>query len=132
MKKLNFFFRIFLTKVRLGWKESHYRCWRQIRRLVKTRWPQAKSLEMRGWNRTWKVSYTGSGAEFETIKTLLRWIFFWLNRELRRMNDECADKIADNRFSIDNSRDWLVTEGGVIDRVHRMSAKTVSLRNIYI
>ena len=55
----------------------------------------------------------------------------FLNRELRRMNDECADKIADNRFSIDNSRDWLVTEGGVIDRVHRMSAKTVSFRNAF-
>ncbi len=41
------------------------------------------------------------------------------------MNDECADKIADNRFSIENSRDWLVNDGGVIDRVHRMSAKTV-------
>lgn len=47
------------------------------------------------------------------------------------MNDECADKIADNRFSIDNSRDWLITEGGVIDRVHRMSAKTVSLRSLF-
>lgn len=49
-------------------------------------------------------------------------------KELRRMNDECADKIADNRFSIDNSRDWLVTEGGVIDRVHRMSAKTAQTK----
>ena len=43
------------------------------------------------------------------------------------MNDECADKIADNRYSIENSRDWLVNDGGVIDRVHRMSAKTVKL-----
>jgi hypothetical protein len=46
------------------------------------------------------------------------------------MNDECADKIADNRFSIDNSRDWLVNDGGVIDRVHRMSAKTVSMSHL--
>lgn len=49
-------------------------------------------------------------------------------KEFKRMNDECADKIADNRFSIDNSRDWLVTDGGVIDRVHRMSAKTAQTR----
>ena len=42
------------------------------------------------------------------------------------MNDECADKIADNRYSIDNSRDWLVDEGGVVDRIHRMSAKNVN------
>lgn len=51
---------------------------------------------------------------------------FKINREYKRMNDECADKIADNRFSIDNSRDWLINDGGVIDRVHRMSAKTVN------
>jgi len=49
-------------------------------------------------------------------------------KEYKRMNDECADKIADNRFSIDNSRDWLVNDGGVIDRVHRMSAKTAQTR----
>ena len=42
------------------------------------------------------------------------------------MNDECADKIADNRYAIENSRDWLVNDGGIVDRVHRMSAKTVS------
>jgi hypothetical protein len=42
------------------------------------------------------------------------------------MNDECADKIADNRFAIENSRDWLVNDGGIVDRMHRMSAKTVS------
>jgi hypothetical protein len=41
------------------------------------------------------------------------------------MNDECADKIADNRYSIAHSRDWLVDDGGVVDRIHRMSAKTV-------
>ena len=41
------------------------------------------------------------------------------------MNDECADKIADNRFAIENSRDWLVNDGGIVDRMHRMSAKTV-------
>lgn len=41
------------------------------------------------------------------------------------MNDECADKIADNRYSIEHSRDWLVNDGGIVDRVHRMSAKTV-------
>lgn len=41
------------------------------------------------------------------------------------MNDECADKIADNRFAIECSRDWLVNDGGIVDRVHRMSAKTV-------
>lgn len=49
-----------------------------------------------------------------------------LTREYKRMNDEYADRIADNRHSIDNSRDWLTTDGGVIDRVHRMSAQTVS------
>jgi len=49
-------------------------------------------------------------------------------KEYKRMNDECADKIADNRFSIDNSRDWLINDGGVIDRVHRMSAKTAQTR----
>lgn len=49
-------------------------------------------------------------------------------KEFKRMNDECADKIADNRFSIDNSRDWLVNDGGVIDRVHRMSAKTAQTK----
>jgi hypothetical protein len=49
-------------------------------------------------------------------------------KEYKRMNDECADKIADNRYSIDNSRDWLVDEGGVVDRVHRMSAKTAKTR----
>lgn len=49
-------------------------------------------------------------------------------KEYKRLNDECADKIADNRFSIDNSRDWLVNDGGVIDRVHRMSAKTAQTR----
>ena len=43
------------------------------------------------------------------------------------MNDECADKIADNRYSIAHSRDWLVDDGGVVDRIHRMSAKTVSV-----
>lgn len=43
------------------------------------------------------------------------------------MNDEYADRIADNRQSIDNSREWLTTDGGVIDRVHRMSAQTVYL-----
>lgn len=43
------------------------------------------------------------------------------------MNDECADKIADNRYSIAHSRDWLVDDGGVVDRIHRMSAKTVSI-----
>ncbi len=84
---------------------------------------------MRGRNRAWEVSQYTASIEGEASS------FFRLNftqicsitdRELRRMNDECADKIADNRFSIDNSRDWLVTEGGVIDRVHRMSAKTVS------
>lgn len=48
------------------------------------------------------------------------------------MNDECADKIADNRYSIENSRDWLVDEGGVVDRVHRMSAKTVSFKRFKI
>ena len=41
------------------------------------------------------------------------------------MNDECADKIADNRNAIEASREWLVDDGGVVDRVHRMSAKTV-------
>ena len=41
------------------------------------------------------------------------------------MNDECADKIADNRYSIANSREWLVDQGGISDRVHLMSAKTV-------
>ena len=41
------------------------------------------------------------------------------------MNDECADKIADNRYSIEHSREWLADDGGVMDRVHRMSAKTV-------
>lgn len=56
-----------------------------------------------------------------------------LKREYKRMNDECADKIADNRYSIDNSRDWLVDEGGVVDRIHRMSAKNVitTLLNYY-
>lgn len=48
-------------------------------------------------------------------------------REYKKMNDECADKIADNRYSIDNSRDWLVEQGGVVDRVHRMSSKNVSI-----
>ena len=42
------------------------------------------------------------------------------------MNDEYADRIADNRQSIDNSRDWLTNDGGVFDRVHRMSAQTVN------
>jgi hypothetical protein len=46
------------------------------------------------------------------------------------MNDEYADRIADNRLSIDNSRDWLTNDGGVIDRVHRMSAQTV--RNLIL
>lgn len=49
-------------------------------------------------------------------------------KEYKRMNDECADKIADNRYSIDNSRDWLVDEGGVVDRIHRMSAKNAKAR----
>lgn len=49
-------------------------------------------------------------------------------KEFKRMNDECADKIADNRYSIDNSRDWLVDEGGVVDRIHRMSAKNAKAR----
>jgi len=49
-------------------------------------------------------------------------------KEYKRMNDECADKIADNRNSIDNSRDWLTNDGGVIDRVHRMSAQTAKTR----
>jgi hypothetical protein len=49
-------------------------------------------------------------------------------KEYKRMNDECADKIADNRNSIDNSRDWLVNEGGVVDRVHRMTAKHLKTR----
>jgi len=49
-------------------------------------------------------------------------------KEFKRMNDECADKIADNRYSIDNSRDWLVDDGGIVDRVHRMSAKTQKTR----
>lgn len=49
-------------------------------------------------------------------------------KEYKRMNDECADKIADNRYSIANSRDWLVDQGGVVDRVHRMSAKTLKTR----
>jgi hypothetical protein len=48
-----------------------------------------------------------------------------INREYKRMNDECADKIADNRYSIANSREWLVDQGGISDRVHLMSAKTV-------
>lgn len=47
------------------------------------------------------------------------------------MNDEYADRIADNRQSIDNSREWLTTDGGVIDRVHRMSAQTVSALEIF-
>ena len=41
------------------------------------------------------------------------------------MNDECGDKIADNRRSINKSRNWLVDEGGVVDRVHKMDAQTV-------
>lgn len=49
-------------------------------------------------------------------------------KEYKRMNDECADKIADNRYSIANSRDWLVDDGGVVDRVHRMSAQTLKTR----
>jgi hypothetical protein len=49
-------------------------------------------------------------------------------KEYKRMNDECADKIADNRYSIEHSRDWLVDEGGVVDRIHRMSAKTLKTR----
>lgn len=49
-------------------------------------------------------------------------------KEYKRMNDECADKIADNRFAIENSRDWLVNDGGIVDRVHRMSAKTQKTR----
>jgi len=49
-------------------------------------------------------------------------------KEYKRMNDECADKIADNRYSIDNSRDWLVNDGGVVDRVHRMTAKHLKAR----
>ena len=48
-----------------------------------------------------------------------------VRREYKRMNDECADKIADNRYSIEHSREWLADDGGVMDRVHRMSAKTV-------
>lgn len=48
------------------------------------------------------------------------------------MNDECADKIADNRYSIENSREWLVDEGGVCDRIHRMSAKNVNKTKIKI
>ena len=42
------------------------------------------------------------------------------------MNDECGDRIADNRIAINNSRDWLADDGGVIDRVHKMSAETVA------
>jgi len=49
-------------------------------------------------------------------------------KEFKRMNDEYADRIADNRQSIDNSREWLTTDGGVIDRVHRMSAQTQKTR----
>ncbi|RNA09592.1 hypothetical protein BpHYR1_007124 [Brachionus plicatilis] len=49
-------------------------------------------------------------------------------KEYKRLNDECADKIADNRYSIENSREWLVDNGGVVDRVHRMSAKTLKTR----
>jgi len=44
------------------------------------------------------------------------------------MNDECADKIADNRYSIANSREWLTDQGGISDRVHLMSAKTLKTR----
>ncbi len=47
------------------------------------------------------------------------------------MNDECADKIADNRYSIANSREWLVDQGGISDRVHLMSAKTVNIWTIF-
>jgi hypothetical protein len=49
-------------------------------------------------------------------------------KEYKRMNDECADKIADNRYSIAASREWLVDQGGIVDRVHRMSAKTLKTR----
>jgi hypothetical protein len=49
-------------------------------------------------------------------------------KEYKRMNDECADKIADNRYSIEHSREWLADDGGVMDRVHRMSAKTLKTR----
>lgn len=49
-------------------------------------------------------------------------------KEYKRMNDECADKIADNRYSIANSREWLVDQGGISDRVHLMSAKTLKTR----
>lgn len=49
-------------------------------------------------------------------------------KEYKRMNDECADKIADNRCSIEHSREWLADDGGVMDRVHRMSAKTLKTR----
>ena len=43
------------------------------------------------------------------------------------MNDECGDKLSDNRSSIDNSREWLSNDGGVVERVHKLSAAHVSL-----
>ncbi len=43
------------------------------------------------------------------------------------MNDEYSDKIQGNLAAIENSRDWLVQEGGVVSRVHKMGAEHVSL-----
>ena len=43
------------------------------------------------------------------------------------MNDECGDKISDNRYSIDNSREWLTNDGGVVERIHKLSAAHVSV-----
>lgn len=49
-------------------------------------------------------------------------------KEFKRLNDECGDKILDNRCSIDNSREWLVDDGGVVERVHKMSAAHAKTR----
>jgi hypothetical protein len=41
------------------------------------------------------------------------------------MNDENGDKIQGNLAAIESSRDWLVQDGGVVSRVHKMGADHV-------
>jgi len=49
-------------------------------------------------------------------------------KEYKRINDENTDKIQENRNSISHARDWLVNDGGVVERVHKMSAEQQKTR----
>ncbi|KAI3382477.1 hypothetical protein SNEBB_007386 [Seison nebaliae] len=49
-------------------------------------------------------------------------------KEYQRQNDECAVKIYNTMDSIDNSRDWLCDELGVVDRFYRLDSKALKTR----